>query len=207
MHKSDTRQLENECLNGLILASASPRRRELLELINIKPTQVIPANIDEMPLKSETGRQLVQRLAVSKAKTIFKAHQDSYILAADTTVALGRRLLEKPRDENEARAFLEMLSGRRHQVYGGICILAPGGKQSARVCKTTVQFKQLSRKEIDWYIASGEWEGKAGGYGIQGRASAFIKSINGSYSNVVGLSLYDTVNMLSGLGFNMKEEN
>ena len=203
MQKTDNSTAKNTGNMGLILASSSPRRLELLKNIGILPERVIPAEIDETPQAGETARALVLRLASSKAQAVFEQHSDSFVLAADTTVALGRRLLEKPEDEKEARAFLEKLSGRRHRVYGGICVIAPDGQKAQRVCMTSVQFKCLSSKEIDSYIASGEWDGKAGGYGIQGRAGAFVKSINGSYSNVVGLSLYDTVNMLGGLGYTL----
>ncbi len=188
----------------LILASASPRRLELLERTGIAPGEVIPADIDETPLKGELPKDLALRLAQEKARVVAADHPQAFILAADTVVGLGRRILEKPADEAEARAFLKQLSGRRHNVYGGICVIAPDGREASRVCTTKVQFKRLTPSEIDSYIRSGEWEGKAGGYGIQGRAGAFVKFLSGSYSNVVGLSLYDTVNLLSGLGYQGK---
>jgi len=187
--------------NLLILASASPRRLALLEQAGIVPDEVIAAAIDETPLKNELPRQLAQRLAQGKAQAIAKNHPDAYVLAADTVVACGRRILEKARDEAEERRFLELLSGRRHRVISGMALHSPGGGLSCRTVETIVQFKKLTEAEIDAYIASGEWRGKAGGYAIQGKAEAFVKFIRGSYSNVVGLSLYDTMQMLRGSGY------
>ena len=191
--------------NSLILASASPRRVQLLGQVGIKPSEVIPADIDETPQGKELPRDLAKRLALEKARAVRKAHQDSYILAADTVVSAGRRILPKTESVEEARACLTMLSGRRHHVYGGIALITPEGKEISRLCDTTVQFKRLHPSEIDLYLANGEWNGVAGGYAIQGLAAAFVKFIRGSYSNVVGLSLYDTMQMLSGNGFNTKE--
>ena len=188
----------------LILASASPRRLELLAQVGIVPAHVIAADIDETPIKGERPDHLALRLAQSKARAIAARHPDHFILAADTVVARGNRLLEKAADEKEARAFLDVLSGRKHVVWGGICVIAPGGRESARVVKTTLAFKKLTPAEKNAYVASGEWKGKAGGYGIQGFAAAFVKSMTGSYSNVVGLSLYDTIQILSGTGFTAK---
>ena len=185
----------------LILASASPRRLDLLQSVAIIPHEIIPSNIDEAPQQNERPGDLVLRLAESKAQKVFETHKGNFILAADTTVALGRRILEKPKDVDEARQFLNLLSGRRHKVLGGICVIAPDGRKTSRVCTSIVQFKSLTKAETDSYIQSSEWEGKAGGYGIQGRAGAFVKFMSGSYSNIVGLSLYDTVNMLTGLGY------
>lgn len=186
---------------SLILASASPRRLSLLEQIGITPDHVLPADIDETPRDKEHPRTLALRLAEEKAAKIREAHTDSYILAADTVVAAGRRALLKTETPEDTRACLELLSGRRHKVYGGIALITPEGKISSRVVTTTVQLKRLSAAEMDAYLASGEWQGIAGGYAIQGRAAAFIKFLQGSYSNVVGLSLYDTMNMLTGCGF------
>ncbi len=191
-------------LSSLVLASASPRRLELLAQVGIVPAQVIAADIDETPIKGERPDHLVLRLAQSKARAIAARCPDHFILAADTVVARGNRLLEKAAGEKEARAFLDVLSGRKHVVWGGICVIAPGGRESARVVKTTLAFKKLTPAEKDAYVASGEWKGKAGGYGIQGFAAAFVKSMAGSYSNVVGLSLYDTIQILSGTGFTAK---
>ncbi|MGB0719827.1 MAG: Maf family protein [Bdellovibrionales bacterium] len=185
----------------LILASASPRRVDLLKQIGITPNDIIPADIDETPLKAELPRNLAMRLAKEKAQAIAAGHQNTFILAADTVVACGRRILPKAETQTEAKDCLALLSGRRHHVYGGIAIITPNGKTVTRLCDTIVQFKRLSDSEIQTYLDNGEWHGKAGGYAIQGLAASYIKSINGSYSNVVGLSLYDTMNILTGNGF------
>ena len=185
----------------LILASASPRRLDLLAQVGIAPDQVIPADIDETPMKGELPRQLVERLALGKGQAIAADHKDAFILSADTIVSLGRRILGKPADRTEAEQFFKLMSGRRHTVIGGIAVTSPAGKSVTRVVETVVQFKRLSDLDIGFYLDSGEWEGKAGGYGIQGFAEAYIKAIRGSYSNVVGLSLYDTMQILNGLGF------
>lgn len=197
MHAADSK---------LILASASPRRLDLLKQIHITPADILPADIDETPIKGERPEALALRLATGKAQAVQQAlsstdHQNAFILAADTVVAQGQKEMGKPADANEARKFLKIMSGKRHVVLGGIAIIAPDGRISSKVVKTTVQFKRLTAQEIDLYIESGEWDGKAGGYAIQGLASAFVKSINGSYSNIVGLSLYETRNMLIGLGY------
>ncbi len=185
----------------LILASASPRRLQLLEQIGIVPNEVIAADIAEDPLKNELPRNLAARLAEAKACHISAGHPDSYVLAADTVVACGRRSLAKAESEAEAKKFLQLLSGRSHRVYGGVCLIAPGGQQVARVVMTTVHFKSLSKSEIHNYIETGEWQGKAGAYAIQGMASVFVKRINGSYPNVVGLPLFETSSLLTGLGY------
>ncbi len=184
-----------------ILASASPRRVELLRQISIVPDHILPAEIEETPLKNEQPRELVVRLAVAKAAAIAKDYPDAYVLAADTVVACGRRILPKAETTDDARALLEMLSGRRHRVISGVSIFAPAGASSARAVETAVTFKRLSSAELDNYLASDEWRDKAGAYAIQGLAARFVCSLNGSYSNVVGLPLYETSQMLSGLGF------
>ncbi len=184
-----------------ILASASPRRVELLRQISIVPDHILPAEIEETPLKNEQPRELVARLAVAKAAAIAKDYPDAYVLAADTVVACGRRILPKAETTDDARALLEMLSGRRHRVISGVFIFAPAGASSARAVETAVTFKRLSSAELDNYLASDEWRDKAGAYAIQGLAARFVCSLNGSYSNVVGLPLYETSQMLSGLGF------
>lgn len=189
----------------LILASASPRRRDLLAQVGITPDEIAPADIDETPHKAELPRAHAMRLAQEKAHAVFK-HRDTsaqsvFVLAADTVVGVGRRILPKTEDEVEARRCLELISGRAHRVFTGVCLIAPGGNRTARVVEARVQVKRMSSGEIDAYIASGEWQGKAGGYAIQGRASAFIPAISGSYSSVVGLPLAETVNMLSGAGY------
>ena len=184
----------------LILASASPRRLELLAQAGIIPDAVEPADIDESPLPHERPRALAERLARSKAEAIAAQHPDDFVLAADTVVAMGIRVLEKPVDADEAAKFLSKLSGRRHRVIGGICGIAPGGVVRAKTIVTQVRFKRLTGAEIAAYIASDEWQGKAGGYAIQGRAGALIPWINGSYTNVVGLALMETLGLLQGLG-------
>lgn len=185
----------------LILASASPRRLQLLEQIGIKPDRVLPADIDETPLKRELPAPYVARIARGKAEKIANANPEAFVLAADTTVACGRRILGKAESEGEARAFLELLSGRRHKVITGIVVMAPGNRKSLRTVTTTVHFRKLPAADIDAYIKSGEWKGKAGAYAIQGLGATFAKGINGSYTNVVGLSLHETLMMLRGLGF------
>ncbi len=185
----------------LILGSASPRRKELLAEQNIIPDAIIPADIDETPLKNELPRPYVKRMAIEKARAVASDHAESFVLAADTVVVMGRRILQKPEDSKQAYDFLTLMSGRRHKVMGGICLITPTGKEISRICETVVQFKSLTEDEKQFYIASKEWEGKAGGYAIQGLASRFVSFISGSHSNVIGLSLYDTINMLQGNGF------
>ena len=184
----------------LILASASDRRYQLLNQIGCAPDLVIPADVNEARLIGESPRELVTRLALLKGEKIFRDHKEAVIVAADTTVALGRRVVGKPRDAAEAEAFLTMLSGRNHRVYTSIYIRY-GRSNRQRCIQTRVKFKKLTTLEISNYLDSGEWEGKAGGYAIQGKASAFIISIVGSYTNVVGLPLYETYTMLSGVGY------
>lgn len=182
----------------LVLASASPRRLALLAQIGIVPAEVLPADIDETPLKNETPRNLARRLALAKAAAAAKLRPDAAILAADTVVACGRRILPKAETEAQAKACLELLSGRRHAVYGGICLLLPHAKASLRLSETAIAFKRLTAAEIDAYLAGGEWDGKAGGYAVQGRAAAFVRFLSGSYSNVVGLDLFLTAQLLQG---------
>jgi len=185
----------------LVLASASPRRVELLAQVGIVPDRIAPADIDETPQRREEPGPLAKRLALGKAEAVAPAQGDDWLLAADTVVGLGRRILGKPENAEEARRFLSMLSGRRHRVYGGVTVISPTGKISRRLVVTTVSFKRLEAAEIDSYLDGGEWEGKAGGYAIQGHAGAFIRGINGSYFNVVGLPLYETLSLLRGSGF------
>ncbi|QDL91690.1 septum formation inhibitor Maf [Paroceanicella profunda] len=183
----------------LILGSASPRRLELLAQAGITPDAVRPADIDETPAKGELPRPYAERLAREKAAAVLAgAPEGCLVLCADTIVALGRRILGKPRDAAEAAQFLYLLSGRRHRVITAVALAGP--RLWTRTVETTVQVKRLSDAEISAYIRSGDWQGKAGGYGIQGRAQAFIPAINGSYSNVVGLPLCETVNLLTGAG-------
>lgn len=185
----------------LVLASASPRRVELLAQVGIVPDRIAPADIDETPQRREEPGPLAKRLALGKAEAVAPAQEGAWVLAADTVVGLGRRILGKPEGADEARRFLSMLSGRRHRVFGGVTVIAPTGKVSRRLVVTTVSFKRLEDAEIAAYLESGEWEGKAGGYAIQGHAGAFIRGINGSYFNVVGLPLYETLSILRGSGF------
>jgi septum formation protein len=185
----------------LILASASPRRLELLRQIGLAPDLVVPAELDETQHAGELPAALAQRLALAKAEAVARDHPGAFVLAADTVVALGRRSLPKPADAAAARACLEKLSGRRHRVLGGLAVIAPDGRRSARLVTTTLRFARLSAAEIDDYLASGEWRGKAGGYAIQGRAAAFVPWINGSYANVVGLAVVEARAMLFGLGY------
>ncbi len=180
----------------LVLASASPRRLALLKQIGRAPDAVLAAEIDETPKKGEAPRIVAARLAVEKAAAVAALRPDAVILAADTVVACGTRMLSKAENSDEARAFLKMLSGRRHRVYGGIAVRAPSGKVWQRTVVTFVRFARLSPADIDAYVASREWEGKAGAYGIQGAAAAFIADINGSYTNVVGLCLHRADNLL-----------
>jgi septum formation protein len=185
----------------LILASASPRRRDLLAQAGIDPDIIDPCDIDEEFLKGETPLPHVKRLALEKAQAAAAKHKGAFVLAADTIVALGNRVLGKPADEKEARNFLERLSGRRHKVITSVVLAGPDGKISQKTVTTSVAFKRLTDKEIDWYLASEEWYGKAGGYAIQGHAGAFVKAINGSYTNVVGLPLLETLSLLVGRGY------
>lgn len=185
----------------LILASASPRRVELLAQVGITPDAVVPADIDETPLRRERPRPLAERLSLEKARAIAKQYPDDFILAADTVVSLGIRVLEKPVDGQEAAKFLKQLSGRRHRVIGGFTVITPDGTDVVRSVVTQVRFKRLMDQEIEAYIDGGEWQGKAGGYAIQGAAAAFIPWIGGSYSNVVGLPLTEVIATLNGLGW------
>jgi septum formation protein len=186
---------------SLVLASASPRRLALLDQIGITPDKVEPAHIDETPLKNELPRQLAIRLALGKAQAVAKDNPGCFVLGADTVVGVGRRCLPKAENAAEATRYLELMSGRRHHVYGGLCIIAPDGTAHQKLIDTAVKFKRLSDNEIRAYVASDEWEGKAGAYAIQGFAGAFVEKIIGSYTNVVGLSLTETRNLLLGLGY------
>lgn len=182
----------------LILASASPRRRELLTRIGVVPDEIRPADIDETPLRGELPRACALRLARQKAAAL-ECGAGELVLAADTVVALGRRMLGKPEDRDVAEAFLRMLSGRRHMVYSGIALCTADTCRS-RVVATAVRMKRLDVDEIEGYLASGEWQGKAGGYAIQGIGGAFIPWIGGSHSNVVGLPLTETAGLLRAAG-------
>ena len=183
----------------LVLGSASPRRRELLAQIGVVPDLIAPADIDETPKADESPRAYALRLSQKKAAACAAAHPDDVVIAADTVVAVGRRILEKPTDEAEARRFLTLLSGRRHRVFTAVAVRA-GGQTRARVVDSSVMFKRLSDQEVAGYVASNEWRGKAGGYAIQGRAAALIPWISGSYSAIVGLPLAETAALLQSFG-------
>ncbi|MGH6786515.1 MAG: Maf family protein [Novosphingobium sp.] len=186
---------------ALILASASPRRRELLARLGIEPERIVHADLDETPLRGELPRAHAVRLAREKARAV--AGEGAWVLAGDTVVALGRRILPKAEDEATARACLKLLSGRRHRVFSAVALLAPDGALRERLSETIVRFKPLSSAEIDSYIANGEWRGKAGGYAIQGGAEGLIAWISGSHSGVVGLPLFETRALLKAAGFSV----
>ena len=183
----------------LVLASESPRRVDLLSQVGIFPDEVCPAMIDETPLKAELPKHYVIRLASQKALAVANQVSDAHVIGADTAVAVGRRILPKAADKETAKRCLSLLSGRSHRVYGGVVVVLSDGRLKERVVLTRVKFKRLSACEIESYIGTAEWCEKAGGYAIQGRAAAFVSSLSGSYSNVVGLPLYETVTLLSGL--------
>ncbi|WP_298728642.1 nucleoside triphosphate pyrophosphatase [uncultured Ferrovibrio sp.] len=185
----------------LVLASASPRRRDLLAQIGVTPAAVLPAELDETPRKGELPRQLALRLAAEKAAAVAAQRVDALVLAADTVVALGRRILPKAENPQDVRRCLSLLSGRRHRVLTGLVLRHPDGRQAQRLVETIVKFKRLSDAEIDGYVQCGEGEGKAGGYAIQGRADQFVTWLGGSYSNVVGLPLSETAKLLAGYGY------
>jgi septum formation protein len=191
----------------LVLASASPRRLALLQQAGIEPDFLRPASIDETPKKGEVPRTLVRRLARAKAESVHgivmkdEKLRGSYILAADTTVAVGRRVIAKTDRLDEAAAALQLLSGRSHRVYTAVCLVLPSGQMRQQVVETRVRMKRLNTDEIESYLASGEWRGKAGAYAIQGIAGSFVNKIVGSYTNVVGLPLAEIVNLLQGEGF------
>lgn len=185
----------------LILASSSPRRRELLAQIGIVPDAIDPAELDETPQADELPRKHAERLAAEKARLVAQRHPGAFVIGADTVVGCGRRILPKAETEAEARKCLALLSGRRHRVHGGVALVTPGGKLVQRLVVTAVAMKRLSPQEMERYLAGQEWHGKAGGYAIQGRAATFVREIIGSYSNVVGLPLFETAMLLEGQGF------
>jgi len=184
----------------LVLASASPRRLELLARIGVVPDAVAPTDTDETPRKGEVPRRLAARLAAAKAEAA-AAPSGALVLAADTVVGLGRRALPKAGTEEEAQRCLEMLSGRRHQVATGVVLRLPDGGLRRRLVLTAVAFQRLTAAQIEDYVAGGEWRGKAGGYAIQGRAECFVRFLSGSHSNVVGLPLFETAQLLRGAGW------
>lgn len=186
---------------NLILASASPRRLELLRQIGIEPSAVEPADIDETPKPRELPAAHAARLAREKGAIVAPRFPGDIILSADTVVAVGRRILGKAKDAEEERKFLALLSGRRHRVIGGVAVMDGQGRLHGRTVISIVRFRRLSAADIDGYVQSGEWQGKAGGYAIQGHAAPFISFISGSYSNIVGLPLYETAALLRNAGF------
>jgi septum formation protein len=185
----------------LVLASASPRRLELLARIGVVPDRVAPVDLDETPRKAELPRLVAARLARAKAEAARALHPDAIVLAADTVVGVGRRILGKPADAGEARRFLDLLSGRRHRVMTGVCLIRPDGRASERLVTTILAFQRLTPAQIEAHLASGEWQGVAGGYQIQKRAEAFVRFLSGSHSNVVGLPLFETAQLLRGAGW------
>ncbi len=193
--------MADEAKAPLVLASASARRRDLLRQIGIEPDVIAPAEVDETPRRRELPAHYARRIAEAKADAVAPGHPGAFVLAADTVVAVGRRILPKPADEAEARRCLELLSGRRHRVLGAVSLRAPDGRRARRLVVTAVRFKRLGPDEIAAYLATGEWRDKAGGYAIQGRAAALVPTINGSYGNVVGLPLAETAGLLAGLGY------
>lgn len=191
----------------LVLASGSPRRVQLLQQAGIEPDRLLPVGIDETPKKAEHPRSLAKRLASEKAeraRAIIAAEapaEETFILSADTVVAVGRRIMPKAETLDQAQECLRLLSGRAHRVYTAVSMVTPSGKHRQRLVETRVRFKRLSREEMESYLASGEWRDKAGGYAIQGLAATFVVKLVGSYGAVVGLPLYETVSLLTGEGF------
>ncbi len=191
----------------LVLASASPRRLALLAQIGLEPDAVLTSDIDETPKRAELPAKLAARLAREKAEAVIARVRENtelreaYILAADTVVTVGRRILPKPELPEEAAACLKLLSGRTHRVYSGVCLVTPKNLVKTRLVESRVRFKRLSSDEMNAYLASDEWRGKAGGYAVQGLAGGFVENLTGSYPNVVGMPLLETANLLAGAGF------
>jgi septum formation protein len=191
----------------LVLASGSPRRLALLGQIGLEPDVLMPAEVDETPDRGELPRTLAVRLAREKAEKVIERVRDNhdlreaFIVGADTVVAVGRRILPKPDLLEEAAACLRLLSGRTHRVYSGVCLVTPKNAIKTRLVESRVRFKRLSSSDLESYLASGEWRGKAGGYAIQGLAGSFVVKLVGSYPNVVGMPLFETATMLAGEGF------
>jgi septum formation protein len=186
---------------GLALASASPRRLDLLRQLGLVPDRVAPADIDETPQRDERPGQLALRLAVQKGEAARGGVAGMFVISADTVVAVGRRILPKAETVEEARACLRLLSGRKHDVLTGVAVFAPDGRRASRLVEARVALKRLSHVDVEGYIGSEEWRGKAGGYAIQGQAGGFVTGISGSYSAIVGLPLYETAALLEGVGF------
>jgi len=186
----------------LVLASTSPRRLDLLKRIGAEPARIAAPDVDEEPRKLELPRPYVLRIATDKAHAVERA-EDEIVLAGDTTIAVGRRILAKPADEADLRRMLGLLSGRRHHCLSAVCVIGLDGTARTRVSDTVVTFKRLSHAEIDWYVASGEGMGKAGGYAIQGKAEAFVRFLSGSHSGVVGLPVFETRALLESAGYRL----
>jgi septum formation protein len=184
-----------------ILASSSPRRRELLASIGLTPDHILSPDVNETPLKGEKIREYIKRIAILKARAVHSQISDAYVIAADTAVEMGGKILLKADDQAEAKAILSRLSGRRHKVYTAVCGLSPQGKEACRIVLTRLTLKRLGNEELEDYLLSGEWRGKAGAFSIQGIGAKWVKFISGSYTNVVGLPLYETDCLLKGLGF------
>ena len=185
----------------LILASSSPRRLDLLARIGVSPDAIVPADIDESVLPGELPRVHAERLALEKAAAVAALEPDALVLAADTVVAVGRRILPKVEDEPTLRKCMALLSGRRHRVMTGVALALPGGGLRSRLVETMIAIKRLSPDEIDFYAAHGEWRGKAGGYALQGYGEVYVRHLAGSYSNVVGLPLAETRHLLKSAGY------
>jgi septum formation protein len=183
------------------LASASPRRLDLLRQVGLEPDHIVAADLDESPGAREPPRQLALRLAMAKARAIAAQCPDAYVIGADTVVALGRRMFGTPRDEAEAESMIERLSGRAHRVLTGVAVVAPDGRASSRLSESRVWFKRFAPGDLAGLLACEEWRGAAGGYRIQGRAAGCVIELQGSYSGIVGLPLYETLTLLEGLGF------
>ena len=188
---------------GFILASASPRRLDLLAQLGLTPDAVLPADINEDPVPGELPKPHARRLAEEKALKIAQSQPGRIILTADTVVAVGRRILPKTLEASEAEDCLRLMSGRTHRVYTGVCVIDGNGISRSKVSETRLKMKRLSDEEIGAYLESGEWHGKAGGYGIQGRAGAFISHLSGSYTGVVGLPVYETSSLLKAAGLTL----
>ncbi len=205
MPRSDRARVNDSassCANApLILASASPRRLDLLRQAGVEPDRAIAADVDERALAKETPRQLALRLAQDKARAVMGLEAGAFVVGADTVVALGRRVFGKPDSETDARRMLARLSGRAHRVLTAVAVAAPDGRMASRLSESKVTFKRLSPQDLNALIACGEWRGVAGGYRIQGRAAGVIVDLQGSYAGVVGLPLYETLSLLDGLGF------
>ena len=185
-------------IDGLVLASSSKYRLGLLEQIGVVPGEVVPPNVDESLLRGELPKQYCMRMARSKAAAVAAVRSGKFVLGADTVAYCGKRVLSKTENEDRAVGYLEMLSGRRHRVCTAVCLCSPGGTVHERSVVSVVKFKNMSKGEIEYYVSSGQWRGKAGGYGIQGLAGALISWIQGSYSSIVGLPLHETYCLLSG---------